>query len=102
MDPSAIDNLFGFLAFAGLLILGIVQLRQQRKAPEAPASTPSAEPPRQPLANGNGKYATRSDVDLVVKAALGEHAANCPRAGEILKEIRGLNERLDRVLEERR
>jgi hypothetical protein len=38
-NPSDIDNLFGFLAFAGLIVVALLQLRKTAKQEDAPMPT---------------------------------------------------------------
>lgn len=86
-NPSDIDNLFGFLAFAGLVIIGILQLRKTSKQEEPPMQT-------QPT---NGK-ATKDYVDAKIQY----HELHCSRADEIIRRLERLETKLDRLLEETR
>lgn len=82
-NPSDIDNLFGFLAFAGLVIIGILQLRKTAKQEEAPMPTQQA----------NGK-ASKDYVDAKVQY----HELHCTRVDEVLRRFDRLEAKLDRLL----
>jgi hypothetical protein len=86
-NPSDIDNLFGFLAFAGLVIIGILQLRKTAKQEEAPMPTQQA----------NGK-ASKDYVDSRIQY----HELHCSRVDEFIRRLDRIEAKVDRLLEDGR
>jgi hypothetical protein len=97
---DAVDNIFAFLAFLVVIAFLVIQWRRSN---ESKRETPLATIPMMSVVeptptNGNGKYATRDWVE----ALMGKHEIHCGNAEQIMKRLDRMEDKLDKVLEDRR
>lgn len=116
MDLSGVKDLLTLCAFLAVCVVGIVQVRQQRAAKGDTPETPRLG--GAPASNGHGVSAN------YMRAFVAENCRDCAQVAEIKREIkelrqeykadfaglernlaediRGVHERLDRVIEGKR
>lgn len=90
----------------GVCLVGIVQIRQQRKNGPTPTANGNGGNGGNGRnggngsnqGNGNSKYATTEYVDLRIDARLGQHEIHCGNVDMIVNRLDRMENKLDKLL----